>query len=330
VSGPRVVVGLPAYNHAEHLPEALETLLGQRLRDIAVVICDDGSTDDTVAIARRYGAHDDRVHVEVNERRLGLVGNWMRTLECARDRFPDAPYFLPASDHDAWHPRFLTELVQALDRRPDAVLAYPRNVRVGESGEVLREPWPDRAYDSPDAGTRLAAASRTMVAGDMVYGLIRADALSGLRFRRVLVPDRLLLAELAIRGPLLQVPQILWRRRFAPAVTADRQRAAIFPDGAPRRARLPWATSHVALLAADALRGRGALRGLRTPQRLHLWSVYAGRTAAILARGQANLLLNRIAHKLAGAPRPVRIAIDLMHQARRRWTANRPLRRQLP
>jgi hypothetical protein len=301
VSAPLVVVGLPSYNHAEYLPEALETLLGQRLDDLEIVVCDDRSPDDTVAIAHRYAERDPRVHVEVNDRRLGLVGNWMRTLELARARSPGARYFLPASDHDSWHPRFLTELVAALEREPSAVLAYPRSVRVGASGEVLRGPWDDREYTAPDAGRRLGAASRTMVAGDMVYGLMR-----------------LLLAELTIRGAFVQVPHTLWRRRFEHVVTADRQRAAIFPDGAPRWSRAPWALSHLAILAAHALRGRGALAGHGVGERVRLWATYAGRTGAILARGQANLVINRVAHWLAGAPRPARIAIDVTRRGLRR------------
>jgi glycosyltransferase involved in cell wall biosynthesis len=317
VSGPLVVVGLPTYDHAEHLPEALETLLAQRLGDLRIVVCDDRSSDDSLTVARRYAERDPRVHVEVNERRLGLVGNWMRTLDVARARHPDARYFLPASDHDAWHPRFLTELVAALEREPDAVLAYPRNVRVGAAGEVLRGPWEDRDYTTADPAARLSAASRTMVAGDMIYGLMRLDALAGLRFHRLLVPDRLLLAELAIRGAFAQVPQTLWRRRYMHVVTAERQREAIFPDGVPLWSRAPWACSHLTVLGSDALRGRGVFARVPATQRGRLWLIYAVRTGAILARGQANLVINRLAHRLADAPRPVRTAIALTRRVLR-------------
>ncbi|WP_028062443.1 glycosyltransferase family 2 protein [Solirubrobacter soli] len=319
---PLVVVGLPTYNQAAHLPEALETLLGQRLQDFAIVVCDDRSTDETVEVARGYAERDPRIRVEVNERRLGLVGNWMRTLELARRRFPDARYFLPASDHDAWHPRFLSELVDALEGDPGAVLAYPRNVRVGDGGEVLRLEWPDREYTAPLPSTRVSDASRTMVAGDMVYGLIRLDALDGMRFRRVLLPDRLLIAELAMKGSLVQVPRTLWRRRYEHVVTADRQRDAIFPDGAPRWSRLPWVFPHLTLLAADAALGRGALKGRPAGERARLWTVYAGRTGAILARGQANFLVNRVMHhgarSVAAAPRPVRVAVDVTYAGLKR------------
>ena len=143
---PRVIIGSPLFNHAKDFREAIESILGQTFSDFALVLVDDCSTDETPAIAREYVAVDSRVTYVANEERLGMVDNARRVFEIACARHPDAEYFAWASDHDLWHPRWLQELVDALDRHPEVVLAYPLNRRIGPAGEVLaRKPW---AFDT--------------------------------------------------------------------------------------------------------------------------------------------------------------------------------------
>jgi hypothetical protein len=77
----------------------------------------------------------------------------------------------------------------------------------------------------------------------MVYGLMRASAMreSGV-FRDVLCPDRLLLAELTLRGQIRQVPEVLWYRRQFAEGSVQRQRATLFSPGTrpPSRLTPPW------------------------------------------------------------------------------------------
>lgn len=51
---PLVSVIMAAYNAAEHIGEALESVLAQEWRPLEVVVVDDGSTDETAEIVRRY------------------------------------------------------------------------------------------------------------------------------------------------------------------------------------------------------------------------------------------------------------------------------------
>jgi glycosyltransferase involved in cell wall biosynthesis len=243
---PRVVIAAPVYGQAEHLRAALASLLAQTYRDFALVLVDDASPDDTVAVARAVAAGDPRVEIHVNERRLGMLANTNRAWAISRERFPGAEYWALASDHDLWAPTWLERLVETLDARPEAVLAYPRTRRIDEQGREVSGPWRFDTAGVGDPRGRLRRSLRRMVSGDMIYGLFRASALDRTGFYRdVLAPDRLLLAEVALEGEFLQVPDVLWSRRFGGAGSLSRQRRVFWPDGgAPPSTYAPWVVTH--------------------------------------------------------------------------------------
>ena len=228
---PRVVIGVPLYNHADDLPEALESLLNQSCREFRLVCVDDQSTDGTADMVRRYAAQDDRIVYTRNPARLGMIDNWRRVFDLALEYAPEAEYFAWASDHDIWEPGWLTTLTEVLDRHPRVVLAYPRNRRIEPDGTLYtRRPWEFDTAGVDDWRVRFKRTMRHMSAGNMVYGLGRVDAIrrAGV-FRRVLVPDRLLMMELALEGQFHQAPEVLWFRRvYGHAFSLQRQYRAFF------------------------------------------------------------------------------------------------------
>lgn len=58
-----VTILIPAYNVASFLPKCLDTVLGQTYSDLQVIVVDDGSKDDTLAVANAYAAKDARIEV---------------------------------------------------------------------------------------------------------------------------------------------------------------------------------------------------------------------------------------------------------------------------
>ena len=52
----RVSVVIPCYRQAHYLPTAVDSALAQTHPDVEVIVVDDGSDDDTAAVAARYGA----------------------------------------------------------------------------------------------------------------------------------------------------------------------------------------------------------------------------------------------------------------------------------
>jgi glycosyltransferase involved in cell wall biosynthesis len=275
----RVVLGMPAYNRPDALPRTLESLLSQTYRDFALVIVDDCPSPETAAIVETYAQGDPRVTYEANSVRLGMVGNWRKVFERARERHPRSEYFAWVSDHDVWHARWLKEMVAVLDARPDVVLAYPENLRIMPDDARMTE----KRFDTIgiiDRGERIRTSARYMLSGDMIYGLVRSEALEAAGiFRRVVTPDRQVLLALSLFGQVQQVHEVLWYREVLRVFDVKRQREVFFPNGAPLYVYLPSHVQHAATLLWDfGVRGSGRpafgrLAGVRYAA-IQLWTSF--------------------------------------------------------
>lgn len=254
---PSVVFGVTLYNNARHLPEALDSLLAQTDRDFGVVLVDDGSVDATPDVVARYLGNE-RIRYVRHVERQGMVPTWRDAFEQAVAAFPSARYFAWASDHDWWHPAWLGRVRAALDAAPDAVLAYPLTQRVDDARQPLDKP--PKAFDTTTlaspADRVLAFAAGPVGAGDMVYGLMRIEAIrrAGV-FRSVLQPDRLLMVELALAGSFAQVPETLWFRRQPMEASVGKQRTSLFAGALPAEIDRPVWLQHSRVLFREYVTG---------------------------------------------------------------------------
>jgi len=277
---PRVVLGMPAYDRPETLARTIESLLSQTFGQFALVITDDAPSERTRAIVEPYARDFPQITYEANGRRLGMIGNWRRVFQRARELYPRSEYFAWVSDHDLWHARWLEEMVAVLDRHPEVVLAYPLHVQITSGG--VRMSAKEKTFETfgiRDRGERLRRSARYMLSGDMIYGLIRAAALESAGvFRRVITPDRQTLLALSLYGQFRQVPEVLWYRELLHKFDIARQRKAFFPDGVPIHAYVHPHLQHCMTLLWDyAMRGRGRplfgrLAGLRYAASQLWWS----------------------------------------------------------
>src|SRR5688500_7204337 len=83
---PTVSVILPVRNGARFLPEALESISAQTLREIEILLIDDGSTDTSPEIAREFARRDRRFIVMSQEHR-GIASALNTGIQMARGRY---------------------------------------------------------------------------------------------------------------------------------------------------------------------------------------------------------------------------------------------------
>ena len=165
---PRVSVVIPAFNQARFLPAAIDSALAQTYRDREIIVVDDGSTDETPDVARRYG---DALRY-VRQANKGLAGARNTGIERARGEF----VALLDSD-DVWLPGFLEHMMAVAEAQPRAAVYFGAWRYIDASGNPL--PEPPHAHVVPPAKL-LPRAS----AGQLHRPEHRRDAPVGCRVRR--------------------------------------------------------------------------------------------------------------------------------------------------
>jgi glycosyltransferase involved in cell wall biosynthesis len=90
-----ITVGVPAYNAAETLPRALDSLSAQTYKDFDIWIADDGSTDATRSVIERYAEKDRRVHIIAGAANEGVAAARRKIIDGA-DR--EYVFWLDADD----------------------------------------------------------------------------------------------------------------------------------------------------------------------------------------------------------------------------------------
>ena len=58
-----VSIIVPIYNKEKYLEKCLDSILGQTYRDLEIILVDDGSTDNSLAICQRYAEKDLRIKI---------------------------------------------------------------------------------------------------------------------------------------------------------------------------------------------------------------------------------------------------------------------------
>ncbi|MGY0061591.1 glycosyltransferase family 2 protein [Streptomyces sp. LZ34] len=118
-SPPLVSVVIPCHDYAHYLPQAVGSVLAQTCPDWELVVVDDGSTDDTAAVARSLIAdHPDR--------RIRLLCQANAGVSAARNAGIAATtgrYVLPLDADDVIAPTMLERTVAVLDENPDIAIA---------------------------------------------------------------------------------------------------------------------------------------------------------------------------------------------------------------
>lgn len=109
---------LPNYNDARLLPTALDAIVTQSRTPDELIIIDDGSTDNSVAIIEHYANQYPWIRLERNDRNRGVVYSVNRALELSQSEF----LYFTACD-DPVLPGFFEDVMKGLDTNPQAAIA---------------------------------------------------------------------------------------------------------------------------------------------------------------------------------------------------------------
>ncbi|MBM3256553.1 MAG: glycosyltransferase [Candidatus Moranbacteria bacterium] len=111
---PIVSVVMPTYNRIEYLEEAIKSILNQSLKRLELIIVDDGSTDSSIKLIKKYAAKDPRVVYIYNKKDKGVVG--ASNLGIRRSK---GKYIARMDSDDISLPKRLEKEVNFLENHPE-------------------------------------------------------------------------------------------------------------------------------------------------------------------------------------------------------------------
>jgi succinoglycan biosynthesis protein ExoO len=165
---PRVSVITPAYNVAPYIGRCIESVQAQTLTDWEMVIVDDASTDDTVAVVERY-LTDSRIKLLRNEQNMGAGYTRNRALEQAQGEW------IAVLDSDDWYAPQRLERLVAFAQEMQADMVADLQTYVTPAGKVFMVGWcvhgktPRRPrYYTPEQVIRYHPSMKPLIRGDFI------------------------------------------------------------------------------------------------------------------------------------------------------------------
>jgi glycosyltransferase involved in cell wall biosynthesis len=207
-------VAIPCYNYGRFLRPCVESVLAQGIADLRILIIDNASTDDSVAVARALAQADSRVQVRARPVNLGPQASFNEGVDWA-----EADYFMILCADDLLAPCALRRAVRIMQTHPDVSFVYGRDVEHRQG-----DPLP-RLSDSADASWTLVSGvafieercrePAAYVAAGAVLTRTKAHKLAG-HYRPELpyTDDLEMLLRLAALGPVAKIDAVQGVRRL--------------------------------------------------------------------------------------------------------------------
>jgi glycosyltransferase involved in cell wall biosynthesis len=198
---------MPVYNAERYVAGAVESILGQTLGDFEFLILDDGSTDGSLAVLRRYAEADPRIRLTSRPNK-GLAPTLNELVDQARGEF------LARMDADdvALPERFARQ-VAYLRAHPDCVLVGCRVRLIDPDGDPLCD-WCNRQDHEALDAVFLRGEMSTEISHPAIM-MRRADVLAVGKYREFpVIEDVDLFLRLAERGRIANLPEVLLHYRI--------------------------------------------------------------------------------------------------------------------
>jgi glycosyltransferase involved in cell wall biosynthesis len=204
----RVSAIIPVYNGAVTVAEAIDSVLAQSYARLEVIVVNDGSTDATAEVLRRYG---ERIKV-IERPNSGIAVS--RNIGVAA---ANGEYLAFLDSDDAWAPAMIERTVAALDRNPDCVLAYTNCAVIDSDGRDLDSALIGAGVDHAPTLQEMLARLWPIMPSAVVMRRAAFDACAGFseEFRSYGFEDVIFWLRVREQGAFVYLPECLVKWRFS-------------------------------------------------------------------------------------------------------------------
>ena len=203
-----VCVLMPVYNAERYLAQAVESILAQTFRDFEFLIIDDGSTDNSLNLLKRYAADDSRIRL-ISRPNTGIVGVLNEGLERT-----SCELIARMDSDDIALPERLERQVNYLRANSDCVALGSRVLVIDPDGDPLRVWGSEQSHDEIEAALLDLNKNAPMTHSSIMYR--RSAVLEVGKYRERAVEDIDLWLRLGERGRLANLPDVLIKYRHHP------------------------------------------------------------------------------------------------------------------
>lgn len=130
-----ISIAMTTYNGAQFVQAQLRSILEQTRQPDEIIICDDGSRDDTVNIIRHVmeTSGTDRIRLVENEENLGYIRNFYKAISLTK-----GDYIFLADQDDIWHREKLEKSLAIMERTGAAAICT-RSRLIDRDGQEMDE-----------------------------------------------------------------------------------------------------------------------------------------------------------------------------------------------
>lgn len=224
-STPLVTFGVPVFNGARYLEEAVRSLMAQTEGDFVILISDNCSTDETSDICARLSGEESRITYVRQQSNIGTVRNFEYVLEMAK-----TPFFAWVAHDDLRAPAFLATSLKLLQDAPGAVACSVGARIIDESGSEVDQILPPQALSSTRPLERARAVSKR--AQMAIYGVMRREAVpADARIGYFRGSDIAFVFSMALRRQIVTTNDLLITYRLIDIDAKSRGSDALLYDG---------------------------------------------------------------------------------------------------
>jgi len=204
----RVSAIIPVYNGAATVAAAIDSALAQSFAALEVIVVDDGSTDATAEVLRRYAGRiriieraNGGIAAARNSGAAAATGEYLAFLDC----------------DDIWMPTMVARAVAALDREPACVLAYTNCAVIDSEGGDLGSALVGAGVDHAPMIEEMLARLWPIMPSAVVMRRAAYAACGGFieEFRSYGFEDVIFWLRVREQGAFCYIPEPLVKWRFA-------------------------------------------------------------------------------------------------------------------
>lgn len=127
-----ITIGIPVYNGEKYINQAIDSILNQTYDNFELIITDDGSTDNTLAVLNQY--QDSRIKIISDGKNKGISYRLNQQIALAKGR-----YFVRMDSDDIMFPNRIEKQIEYLEQYPEVDVVGSKAIVIDEQNKIIGE-----------------------------------------------------------------------------------------------------------------------------------------------------------------------------------------------